>query len=270
VTWTFTAIADKAPTIALAKEPESQARGSLQLSYKVEDDYGVTEAQATFVAKPAPENENSQPLYGPPDLALVLPQSRTRNGVGQTTKDLTEHPWAGTDVVMTLIARDEAGNEGRSTPHEFRLPERMFVKPIARALIEQRRNLALDAKARPRVLTALDALALAPERFNTEASVYLGLRSIFWNLNRARTDDALREVVARLWSMAVTIEDGSMSDAEQALRAAQEALKQALDRGATDEELKRLTDQLRAALDKFMQALAEQMRRNPQQLARPL
>jgi uncharacterized protein (TIGR02302 family) len=29
-------------------------------------------------------------------------------------------------------------------------------------------------------------------------------------------------------------------------------------------------DQLRAALDKFMQALAEQMRKNPQQLARPL
>src|SRR5262249_21250475 len=31
-----------------------------------------------------------------------------------------------------------------------------------------------------------------------------------------------------------------------------------------------LTDELRAALDKFMQALAEQMRKNPQQLARPL
>src|SRR4029077_15015311 len=36
------------------------------------------------------------------------------------------------------------------------------------------------------------------------------------------------------------------------------------------EEIKKLTDELRAALDKFMQALAEQARRNPQQLARPL
>jgi len=43
-----------------------------------------------------------------------------------------------------------------------------------------------------------------------------------------------------------------------------------LERGATDEEIKRLTDQLRAALDKFLQALAEQLRKNPQQLARPL
>ena len=44
----------------------------------------------------------------------MLPQARTRSGAGQTTKDLTEHPWAGADVAMTLIARDEAGNEGRS------------------------------------------------------------------------------------------------------------------------------------------------------------
>src|SRR5262249_29826409 len=58
--------------------------------------------------------------------------------------------------------------------------------------------------------------------------------------------------------------------AEAALRQAQENLRQALERGATDEELKRLTDELRAALDKFMQALAEEMRKNPQQLARPL
>ena len=48
VTWQFTAIPDKPPTIALAKEPEAQARGSLQLSYKLEDDYGVVGAQAKF------------------------------------------------------------------------------------------------------------------------------------------------------------------------------------------------------------------------------
>ena len=47
--WKFTATPDRAPTIALAKDPERQARGSLQMSYKIEDDYGVTEAQARFV-----------------------------------------------------------------------------------------------------------------------------------------------------------------------------------------------------------------------------
>ncbi len=272
VTWQFTAIPDKPPTIALAKEPEGQARGALQLSYKLEDDYGVIGAQAMFklLNSEGTNGHPARPLYNAPDFPLVLPQARTKNGVGQSTKDLTEHPWAGTDVAMILTARDEAGNEGQSTALEFRLPERPFSKPMARALVEQRRILALDGDAQASVLTALDALTLAPERFNMESNVYLGLRAIFWQLARAKSDDQLRDVVARMWDMAVHLEDGSVSDAEQALRAAEEALRQALERGASDEEIKRLTDQLRAALDKFLQALAEQMRKNPQQLARPL
>jgi hypothetical protein len=63
---------------------------------------------------------------------------------------------------MTLTAREEGGNEGKSEPFAFRLPERLFTKPLARALVEQRRNLAVDARARPLVITAIDALALAP------------------------------------------------------------------------------------------------------------
>jgi uncharacterized protein (TIGR02302 family) len=120
------------------------------------------------------------------------------------------------------------------------------------------------------VLTALDALTLAPERFIPESAIYLGLRSIYWNLIRAKADDDLRDVVGRMWAMAVTIEDGNMGDAMAQLRAAEEALRQALDRNASDEELKRLTDQLRAALDNYMKALAQEMRKNPEQLARPL
>src|SRR5262249_32955858 len=89
-------------------------------------------------------------------------------------------------------------------------------------------------------------------------------------LTHAKTDDQLRDVVARLWGMAVTIEDGWLSDAEAALRQAQENLRQAPERGATHEEVQKVTGELRAALDKVMQALAEQMRKNPEQLARPL
>ena len=152
---------------------------------------------------------------------------------------------------MTLVARDEGGNEGAAEPVEMRLPERPFTKPVARALIEQRRNLALDGDAQAQVLTALDALTWRRSGSTSETNVYLGLRSIFWQLARAKSDDQLRDVVARMWDMAVTLEDGNVSDAEQALRAAQEALRQALERGATEEEIKKLMDQLRAALDKL-------------------
>jgi len=272
VTYQFAAIPDRAPTISLTKDPEPQARGSVQFTYKIEDDYGVTGAQGTFALKPQSRTDGRtpRPLYGAPELPLVLPQARTRNAVGQTTKDFSDHPWAGADVTLTLTARDEAGNEGSSTPAEFKLPQRVFAKPLARALVEQRRILALDADAKKNVLMALDALTIAPEQFMPELSHYLGLRSIFFELTRAKSDDQLREVVARLWSMAVTIEDGMLSDAEAALRQAQEELRQALDRGASDEEIKKLTENLREALNKFMQALAEQMRKNPQSAQRQM
>ena len=279
VTWTFVAVPDQPPTIALTKDPEPQARGSLMLNYRVEDDYGVSEARALFALKTEKFDafggasggfRSPRPLFEAPDMPLTLPQARTRNGAGQTLRDLSGHPWAGAEVVLTLRALDDGGNEGLSDPVEMRLPERLFTKPMARALIEQRRILALDAETKPRVLTALDALAMAPEVFQIEASVYLGLRSIYWQLTRAKTDDSLRDVVARLWDMATRIEDGNISDVEAALRAAQEALREALERGASDEEIKKLTDDLRAALDKFLQALAEEMRKNPQQMARPM
>jgi uncharacterized protein (TIGR02302 family) len=269
--WNFTAIPDRAPNIELMKEPERQARGALRLDYKMDDDYGVIEAKATFALKDEqPSEKPRHPLFAAPDYALTLPQARTRSGVAQTTHDLTEHAWAGAEVVLTLTARDEAGNEGRSQPRDITLPQRIFVKPLARALIEQRRILALDAETKPTVLTALDALTIAPEHFTPESGVYLGLRSIYHGLENAKSDDALREVVARLWDMAVQLEDGNVSQAEQALRQAQEALRQALERGASEEEIKKLMEQLRAAMDKFLQALAEEMRKNPQQLSRPL
>ncbi|HEX4237683.1 MAG TPA: TIGR02302 family protein, partial [Xanthobacteraceae bacterium] len=140
LTWPLNAVPDKPPTIALIKDPEQQTRGALLLSYRLEDDYGVAEAQATFARNddPGAGGHAARPLFGPPDFALVLPQARTRNGTGQTIKDLTDHPWAGAEVTLTLVARDDAGNEGRSEPFAFRLPERIFTKPLARALIEQR------------------------------------------------------------------------------------------------------------------------------------
>ena len=275
--WRFTATPDRAPTIALAKDPERQARGALQLAYKIEDDYGVTDARALFAARRADAAKASptkgaepRPLFDPPQFSLVLPNARTRNGVGQTVKDLSEDPYAGADVTLTLTAKDEAGNEGRSEPFNMRLPERLFTKPLARALIEQRRILALDASQNSQVHDALEALLIAPELFMPELGQYLGLRSVARQLDLARTDDAMRGVVASLWALAVTIEDGNITDVDKALRAAQEALKQALERGASDEEIKKLTQDLRAALDNFMRQLAEQLRNNPQALARPL
>ena len=271
--WAFAATPDHAPTIALAKDPERQARGGLQLSYKIEDDYGVTGADAQIALRPADAKDGSKdsdgkaaarPLFQPPQFPLVLPNARTRNGVGQTVKDLSEDPYAGADVTLTLTAKDEAGNEARSEPFNMRLPERLFTNSLARALIEQRRILALDANRNSDVYTALDALMIAPELFTPDAGCYLGLRSLATQLEAARTDDALRNVVASMWAFATTIEDdGVAGSVNAALRSAQDALKAALDRGASEDELRVLTQKLREAMAGKVRDLARRAEQNP-------
>ena len=70
-------------------------------------------------------------------------------------------------------------------------------------------------------MSARSFCASAANRWRTNGSTsapssYLGLRSIFWSLVRAKSDDDLREVAARLWSMAVGLEDGDISEAQAA------------------------------------------------------
>lgn len=275
--WAFTATPDHAPTIALTKDPERQARGGLLLSYKIEDDYGVTGADAHIAPRSADAKDTvkegskdsdgkaaARPLFEPPQFPLVLPNARTRNSVGQTVKDLSEDPYAGADVTLTLTAKDEAGNEAKSEPFNMRLPERLFTNSLARALIEQRRILALDANKNSDVYTALDALMIAPELFTPDAGCYLGLRSLATQLEAARTDDALRDVVASMWAFAITIEDeGVAGSVNAALRSAQDALKAALERGASEDELRVLTQKLREAMAGKVRDLARRAEQNP-------
>ncbi|MBW7974028.1 TIGR02302 family protein [Bradyrhizobium sp. BR 10289] len=276
--WAFAATPDRPPTISLAKDPERQARGALQLSYKIEDDYGVTGAEAQIGLRPADSKDAgkdadpkdadtkaaARPLFPPPQFPLVLPNARTRNGVGQTVKDLSEYPYAGADVTLTLTAKDEAGNEAKSEPFNMRLPERLFTNSLARALIEQRRILALDANKNSDVYAALDALMIAPELFTPDAGCYLGLRSLASQLEAARTDEALREVVSSMWAFAVTIEDdGVAGSVNAALRGAQDALKRALERGASEDEIRVLTQKLREAMAGKVRDLARRAEQNP-------
>lgn len=273
VTWPFTTVPDRPPSIAFLHEPESTGNGVVTLSYRVEDDYGVATAEARIEQIPAAAEPGAplpRPLVGPPEFPLTLPQAHTRAGNGQTSKDITEHPWAGANVKITLAARDEAGNEGLSETREVQLPERAFTKEIAQALVEQRRILALDANARDKVGRALAALMISPALFTPQPGVYLGLRTAFARLKLAKNDADLVSLLDYLWQVAIDIEDGDMSDVDRELRAAQDALRQALDRGASDEEIKRLTDNLREKLEKFMQALTEQLRRQDRAGDRPL
>lgn len=265
--WRIAIEPDAAPTIRLLDDPQEQFSGALKLSYLADDDHGLVSASAEIRpvrVRGLDSGRETRPLVAAPEFPLSLAGGERKSGAAETIRDLTSHPWAGSEVDLVLSARDHAGQAGYSTPHRFTLPQRRFSKPLARAIVEQRRDLALDANAQLRVVDAFDALMLAPEKFIDDAKTYLGMDFARTRLIAATTDDELREVVDLLWDLALTIEDGDLSLAERALRDAQEALRRALEEGASDEEIARLTQELREAMNEYFQALAEQMRQNPQ------
>jgi uncharacterized protein (TIGR02302 family) len=245
------------PTIVSTSEPSANLSGSLTLAYRTQDRFGLASARADFVRPHEGPGPAPRTLAPPPQAALQLPPNANGVGDGHTTVDLSEHPWAGAKVTMQLSAVSISGKTGESPPIEMTLPQRVFHNPLARALVEQRRDLILDPDHAPKqVETALTALALAPELFDTPANIYLGLKQADSALERAHTDPELLDVAATLWAMALQLENGDASKAAQDLRAAEQALREALKRGASDEEIKKLMQQLREAANRFMNEMA--------------
>lgn len=268
--WRFDLIEDVAPTISLMANPTTTPRGALRLLFRADDDNGVASAEARFAlgegeernlapvpAEASPKLE-ADPLLEPPVMPLQLPRANAKRVEGRATQDLSAHPWAGLKVLMTLIARDQAGQAGESMPYEFVLPERTFTKPLARAVVEQRKKLVRDPGSPETVANALDALTLGGDRVIDDSVVYLALRNAYWRLRGDRSPEAIASVVDQLWSTALRIEEGDLPEAERALSAAQDALMQALKEERSAEEIKNLVDELRSALQQYLQALASQ------------
>lgn len=265
--WNFTIIPDKAPTITFAGEPKSTVNGSLELSYRISDDYGVEKARAVIVPADPPA-EGAHPLYGPPDFPLTLPGGGVKSGKVVTNRDLTDHPLAGQRVKITLVAEDGAGQKGHSKTIVTRLPARYFSNPLARAVAEQRRTFALDTNKLPRALDLADALMTAPEETIKNPTHYLLLRTARERMALARNDDMLRDAADYLWQIALGLENGDLSLAQQRLRDAQRALSEALKNNAPDAEIQRLMKELRQAMNDFLKEMAKQAMKNPEQMSR--
>ena len=259
-------IPDEPPTIALVGKPSPTARGGLTLAYKIADDYGVAGAEAFFTDPTPPPGGMKivRSLVPPPRLALNLPPTPGGLGNGQTTGDLSDHPWAGAEVSLALSTHDEGGNVGMSTPVRMTLPRRPFSNPLARALVEQRQNLVFDPDHREPIGIALDALMIDPDQFGTSKAVYLGLYTARQRLTSAKDDDDLIALSDYLWQIALKVEEGDLGQAARDLKAAEQALREALQRGASQDEIRRLTEDLRRQMDKFVAEMAQKNARNEQ------
>ena len=256
--WSIEIIPDNPPKAAFARSPEATTRAALRVDYQASDDYGV-EAVKVIIRREG----------GTPDdiieIEESLPGLHLKEVQATNYHDLSPHPWAGLPVEIRLVAADALGQIGETEPIRATLPERVFNHPVARAIIDQRKELVIDPGARSAVADTLSDLRERPRLYRDDTIVFLGLRLAEQRLRLNDDEKSTAEVQQLLWDTALRVEDGSMSLAEREMRRLQRELQDALAKNAPDDEIERLMRELQQALDRYLQALAENLARNPDQ-----
>jgi uncharacterized protein (TIGR02302 family) len=213
--WPIRIIPDHPPVVAFAKPPATTARQALRIDYQAADDYGVESVKAVIRR---PGGKPGGKPGGEIELDLPLPGLHLKQAQATSYHDLTPHPWAGLPVEIRLVVKDALGQTGESEPVRIKLPERVFTTPVARAIIEQRRELAADPGSRLAVAEILGDLRSRPELYRNDLVVFLGLRVAQERLRLHDDAAAIAQVEHLLWDMALRIEDGQASLAQNELR----------------------------------------------------
>jgi uncharacterized protein (TIGR02302 family) len=263
--WALTVVADS-PPVVYWPEPPGVARGEMRvpqtrLPWQVSHEYGVTSLSAELHLRARPE---APALV----LPIPLPGGSPKSAKGVSVQDLTAHPWAGLPVSGRLVARDAPGLAGTSDAANFVLPERRFQNPVARALMEVRKQLTLKPDDREAPVHELGELSALAGVWDNDAGGFLNLSAIASLLRLGDGGSVVEEAQSRLWELAIHLEEGATERTARALEQARQALREALDAQRRGEkidqaEIERRMKELQDALQKHLQALAEEARRNP-------
>lgn len=265
--WDVTMVPDAAPEVELAGPVEVEASGEMAQPFRATDDNGVVAGEAR-IELDLSQVDRSHGLADDPDprkplvVDLPMPISGDRAEFEESLiDDFSQHPWANLPVTLSLTVEDAVGQSGTSPPEQMRLPGRRFFEPVARAVIEQRRDLLWAKDNAPRVAKVLRAISYRPDEIFDNETSYLRLRVTLRRLEAeiedGLSDTAQEEIAQALWDLAVLLEEGSLADARDRLERAQDRLAEAMRNGASDAEIQELMNELREAMDEYMRMLAE-------------
>ena len=241
-----------------APAPDKQSPGGVRITYDLTDDYGIAKAELLIEqASQRPTAKPARTLFPPPAASIPL-----RLGAGDIVLATEDHPWAGEEVRLKIRVEDDLGQSAESEAKTVTLPGKPFSNGVAKALIEQRRNLTFSPDKLDGIRLALDAMLFEPERFTPNIGDYLALNAIRSGIRSAKGDERLREISGEMYELALYLENGDMTEAEKRLREAEARLREAIERGAPPEEIKRLAEELRRAMDQFLREFAERALKN--------
>ncbi|WP_108484861.1 TIGR02302 family protein [Oceaniglobus ichthyenteri] len=271
--WDVVMAPDAAPTVAVTGPAERKADGELRLPFHAQDDFGIVAGTATITLNLSAVDRRHGLAIAPDPrdeitLDLPLPFNGNRADFQEVLIDnFSKHPWANMPITVRLTVEDALGQSGESGAVSENLGGLRFFDPLAKAIIEQRRDLLWSRDNARRVAQILRAVSFTPKDIFRSETQYDDLHTAIEQLEAgielaSLSTEIQEEVAEALWELAEQIEYGDLADALERLRRAQDRLNEAIRNGASDEEIAGLMEELRQAMQDYMRQLAE---RNDQQ-----
>ncbi len=282
--WEIVTQPDRVPEIKFVREPDADKRDRLIFAYSVDDDFGIE--SLTLRLTLLQDDETAPELTR--DVNIPISGTVRKTDEKAAALDLTKHEWAGKKVSAILVGTDGLGQEGKSDITYFTVPDKIFIEPLAKAVMEHR-SLVLQGKAeyaaepmltrkdwrnRPwfdtwepefrlerapesiqTAVVLIDAVTDVPEKMFEDPVVYMGLRNVASSLRYARSHTELEGMPEDLWNIAIRAEFGVLGTALQEMREAEAALRDGIARRAPQREIDTLFDRYNEAVDRYREEL---------------
>jgi len=294
--WRIAPAPDAAPEGRFVSAPVVGENDRITFEWAASDDYGIQGLALRLTpVDPPPGLLGAEAV----DTPLESPAGEPKSATGKASVDLAMHPYAGMKVEARLVAIDAIGQKGFGAAAPLRVPEKIFLQPLARAAVEIRKVILHERRAYaqhplfvspritgpadlfgirtddddPRITRApgavrragrmIDAITFAPQDgYFRDTAVFAGFRFARSTLDIARDIKETDYAADILWRTALRAEYGDAADAKRALMAAQQALADAIRRGGDPEEIARLSEALKQATNNYLQALIQEAVRN--------
>ncbi|WP_026942325.1 DUF4175 domain-containing protein [Hellea balneolensis] len=284
--WVLNVLPDTAPYVVFEELPKADKRDRLAFTYTFEDDYGIESLELKMRLL------TEDPIEAAKTSVITVPLSSAsvkRAEEADAALELTKHEWAGRKVAGILIAKDGLGQMDESQESFFTVPDKIFIEPMAKAIIEQR-NLVIagsgeyaplpkthDYRNAPyfdtyqpefrldrapaqieRAAILIDALTDKPAGIFSDPAIYMGLKNVRGRLRYGRKASDLKGIPEDLWRIAIRAEFGVLGTALEEMREAKEALQDGMARRAPEREIDTLFDRYDQAVERYMEELRRQ------------
>ena len=281
--WSLNVLPDTPPTIEFESLPEADKRDRLAFSYNFEDDYGVENLalEMRLLSEDEILSQSRSSITVPLASASVK-----RAEDSSAALDLTKHEWAGRKVAARLMATDGLGQISKTEDVYFTVPDKIFVEPLAKAIIEQR-NLVIEGNAEyapypddynyrnapyfdtyepefrmgrapaqiQRAAILIDAITDRPEGIFQDPAIFMGLKNVHGRLRYSHKQADLSGIPEDLWRIALRAEFGVLGTALEEMREAKEALQDGMARRAPQREIDTLFERYDEAVERYMEEL---------------